>query len=61
MDSTQFPFFVAEPYHQFHDGFAAGEDYPQAYNALARAKLGAGRFKDSLCPGGMLGLGIAGL
>ena len=28
MDSNAFPFYQAEPYHQFHDGFAWGEDYP---------------------------------
>ena len=61
MDSAQFPFYVAEPYHQFHDGFAPGEDYPKAYNSLAKAQLGAGLFQDTQCPGGMLGLGVAGL
>ena len=61
MDTKTFPFYQAEPYHQFHDGFAPGEDYPKAYNSLAKAQLGAGLFQDSQCPGGMLGLGVAGL
>mmetsp|Transcript_89398 Transcript_89398/g.178664 ORF Transcript_89398/g.178664 Transcript_89398/m.178664 type:complete len:284 (-) Transcript_89398:235-1086(-) len=50
MDSTQFPSYVAEPYHQFHDGFAPGENYPNSYNGLAKAHLSAGLFVDSKCP-----------
>ena len=53
-----FPFRIAEPYHQFHDGFAPGENYPdRGYNDLG-AKLS---FPDSGCPAGMLGIGVAGL
>ena len=57
MDTAAFPFFQAEPYHQFHDGFAWGEDYPGAYNGLAKAL----RVADSGCPNGMLGVGVLGL
>lgn len=34
MDSSTFPFYQAEPYHQFHDGFAWGEDYPNSYKCV---------------------------
>jgi len=57
MDSTAFPFFNGEPYHQFHDGFNWGEDYPNSYNGLAKELVREG----SGCPNGMLGVGIAGL
>lgn len=60
-DTAQYPFYIAESYHQFHDGFAWGEDYPQAYNGLAAKKAKAGNFKGTACPNGMLGIGIAGL
>ena len=61
MDSAKFPFYAAEPYHQFHDGFAWGEDYPNSYNNLAKAFVKSGGVKDTGCPNGMLGVGIAGL
>lgn len=61
MDSTAFPFYQAEPYHQYHDGFAWGEDYPNSYNNLAKAKVKAGLIKDGGCPNGMLGVGVLGL
>lgn len=61
MDTNAFPFFQAEPYHQFHDGFAWGEDYPASYNRLSGSLLKAGAIKDLGCPNGMLGVGIAGL
>eukprot|EP00966_Prymnesium_polylepis_P261676 6045014-Prymnesium_polylepis.2 len=61
MDSAKFPFYVGEAYHQFHDGFAWGEDYPQSYNSLAKAVAKAGNLPSSACPNGMLGVGIAGL
>jgi len=35
MDNAQFPAYVAEQYHQFHDGFNFGENYPNSYNSLA--------------------------
>lgn len=61
MDTNAFPFFVAEPYHQFHDGFAEGEDYPESYNRLGSTYLKEKRFANSGCPNGLVGLGIAGL
>lgn len=61
MDTSEFPFFIGEPYHQFHDGFAWGEDYPDAYNSLGANYLKSGGLKASACPNGMLGIGIAGL
>lgn len=61
MDTAAYPFYQGEPYHQFHDGFAWGEDYPASYNSLAKAKLKAGGVRDAGCPNGMLGVGIAGL
>mmetsp|Transcript_3273 Transcript_3273/g.9489 ORF Transcript_3273/g.9489 Transcript_3273/m.9489 type:complete len:273 (+) Transcript_3273:3-821(+) len=60
MDTAQFPFYVAEGYHQFHDGFAAGEDYPSAYNSLA-SKVKSAKLMKSTCPNGMLGVGVLGL
>ncbi len=57
----RFPFFQAEQYHQFHDGFAWGEDYPNSYNGLGPKLVKAGAIKPSGCPNGMLGVGIAGL
>mmetsp|Transcript_24643 Transcript_24643/g.58301 ORF Transcript_24643/g.58301 Transcript_24643/m.58301 type:complete len:366 (+) Transcript_24643:94-1191(+) len=35
MDSDNYPSYVAEQYHQFHDGFNFGENYPNSYNNLA--------------------------
>jgi len=61
MDTETHPFFVGEAYHQFHDGFAWGEDYPQSYNNLAKVVAKAGNLPASGCPNGMLGVGIAGL
>lgn len=61
MDSNAFPFYQAEPYHQFHDGFAWGEDYPNSYNNLAKAQVKAKTVLDTGCPNGLVGLGIAGL
>jgi hypothetical protein len=29
MDSNKFPFYQGEVYHQYHDGFFPGEDYPR--------------------------------
>ena len=82
MDSTKFPFYQAEIYHQFHgiicyltkkeyhhhhilntltltfrvisihcpDGFMAGEQYPESYNALAMKAYTQGRLKETGCP-----------
>lgn len=61
MDTAQFPFYSAEPYHQFHDGFAWGEDYPASYNGLAKSLFKSGLVKDTGCPNGMMGLGVGGL
>ena len=54
MDTTVYPSFVAEQYHQFHDGFALGENYPRAYNDLAAQLSKAGTLGESNCPNGML-------
>lgn len=35
MDSELYPSYVAEQYHQFHDGFNFGENYPNSYNNIA--------------------------
>ena len=61
MDTNQFPFYQAEPYHQFHDGFAWGEDYPNSYNNLAKSLYKSKLVADTGCPNGMMGLGILGL
>lgn len=58
MDSEKFPFYQGEVYHQFHDGFNWGEDYPNSYNGLAKKLLASGTVKDSGCPNGMLGVGV---
>lgn len=60
-DINEFPFYQAEPYHQFHDGFAWGEDYPNTYNNLAKSLYKAKVVEDTGCPNGMMGLGILGL
>ena len=48
-------------YHQFHDGFAWGEDYPNSYNNLGKSLFKAKVVKDTGCPNGMMGLGVLGL
>jgi len=63
MDNTGakgFPFYVAEQYHQFHDGFNLNENYPGSYNKLA-ATFAKGGEDFGSCPNGSLGLGIGGL
>jgi peptide methionine sulfoxide reductase MsrA len=60
-DTKEFPFYQAEPYHQFHDGFAWGEDYPNSYNNLQKRLFKAKVVKDTGCPNGAIGLGFAGL
>jgi len=51
MDSAKFPFRQAELYHQFHDGFMPGEQYPESYNRLASLAAAQGRIlKDTGCP-----------
>ena len=54
MDTADFPFHVAEQYHQFHDGFARGENYPNSYNDLAQTLAKQGILGTSDCPNGML-------
>lgn len=61
MDSADFPFYVAEQYHQFHDGFNFGENYPNSYNNLAGSLAKQGTLGESKCPNGLLGLGALGL
>lgn len=61
MDSDKFPFFIAEQYHQFHDGFNFGENYPNSYNGLAGKLAKEGKLVESACPNGSLGIGVFGL
>jgi peptide methionine sulfoxide reductase MsrA len=61
MDTARFPFHIAEPYHQFHDGFNLGENYPNSYNNLATKLASEGKLVDSQCPKGLIGIGVAGL
>ena len=61
MDTANFPFYVAEQYHQFHDGFNFNENYPQSYNNLAGKLAKEGKLGTSSCPNGMLGIGALGL
>jgi hypothetical protein len=61
MDTADFPFFVAEQYHQFHDGFNLGENYPPSYNNLAGKLAKEGTLGISDCPDGLLGVGVLGL
>lgn len=61
MDTAEFPFFVAEQYHQFHDGFAWGENYPNSYNDLANTLAKEGTLGKSDCPNGLIGIGALGL
>ena len=52
MDNSddKFPFFAGEIYHQFHDGFMPGEQYPQSYNSIARTLYDQGKIKLTGCP-----------
>jgi peptide methionine sulfoxide reductase MsrA len=56
-----FPFYVGEQYHQFHDGFNLGENYPGSYNGLAATLAKESKLGVSDCPNGLLGLGAVGL
>ena len=60
MDTASYPAFIGEQYHQFHDGFNLGENYPNSYNSLASKFAKAGENFGS-CPNGMLGVGVGGL
>merc|ERR1711865_420041 len=61
LDFAKYPFYVAEQYHQFHDGFNFNENYPKSYNALATTLEQTQHLEKSLCPNGNFGLGIGGL
>lgn len=50
MDSDAFPVYQAELYHQFHDGFMPGEQYPEKYNALRQAAMQRGLIARTGCP-----------
>ena len=50
MDTAAFPFRQAEVYHQFHDGFMAGEQYGALYHGLQAAALKDGRLHYTGCP-----------
>lgn len=60
MDTEKYPFYIGENYHQFHDGFAFGENYPDSYNKLNKQFASKGEDFGS-CPNGMVGIGIGGL
>ncbi|GMI36585.1 hypothetical protein TeGR_g8979, partial [Tetraparma gracilis] len=49
-DSELFPAHRAENYHQFHDGFARGEDYPASYNNIKNLLAAEGRLPETDCP-----------
>jgi peptide methionine sulfoxide reductase MsrA len=61
MDTADFPFYVGEQYHQFHDGFNWGENYDGKYNGLAATLAKENKLGVSDCPNGLLGLGALGL
>lgn len=61
MDSNNFPFHIGERYHQYHDGFNFGENYPASYNNLADRQAKQGILGTSNCPNGLLGVGALGL
>jgi peptide methionine sulfoxide reductase MsrA len=50
MDTATFPFHQGEVYHQYHDGFFPGEDYPASYNLLQVKFAQAGVLKTTGCP-----------
>lgn len=50
MDSNVFPFKQAEIYHQYHDGFMPGEQYPEKYNSLVKAAFRNGIVSRTGCP-----------
>lgn len=49
-DSDTFPFQQAETYHQFHDDYLPGGDYPSSYNQLTSALQSSGRLVATTCP-----------
>jgi len=46
----KFPAYQAEFYHQFHDGFAPGENYPDSYNNIKNNLQALGILQDTKCP-----------
>lgn len=48
-DSTKFPFYQAEVYHQYHNDFQSPA-YGKAYNNLVEGALEDGRIKSTGCP-----------
>jgi len=50
MDTAAYPFRQAEIYHQYHDGFMSGEQYPESYNSLIRGAVMSGKVKSTGCP-----------
>lgn len=54
MDSDKFPFYPAEPYHQFHNDFQS-KAYGKAYNDIRLALAAEGKITDLGCPKGPLG------
>ena len=50
MDSDDFPFYIGEVYHQFHDDFMPGGYYEQEYNDLQDVKLDDGTIYPTGCP-----------
>jgi len=50
MDSAAFPFRQAELYHQFHDGFMPGEQYPESYNQQVQGAYKRGELRTTGCP-----------
>lgn len=49
MDSTKFPFYQGEVYHQFHNDFQSPA-YGKKYNSLANLAYEDGRVKGTGCP-----------
>jgi len=50
-DTAKFPFHQAEIYHQFHDDFLPGGNYPDAYEALRTDLVCGGRLSNLGCSG----------
>lgn len=48
-DSTKFPFYQAEVYHQYHNDFQSPA-YGKKYNELAQTAFDEGRLKITGCP-----------
>jgi len=50
-DTAQYPFNPAEVYHQFHDDFLPGGNYPDSYEALRNTLVCSGRLSNLGCKG----------